>query len=208
MTGASIQEPPDHYLDLFAFPVKTWTDRFTLVRVCRKINGTWWFSSDGSGRFDVLSPTGMGTCYFGTDATAAILEVFRDQPICRADVEARSLRRVRLAAPRDLADTTDVRVRRFGMTKEIATIVPYDICQRWATRFCEASLGGLFHHLRHDPRPRATGVSLFGPAGAAVAAAWEQPDAVARPITGSEVDASGLVVLPAPPLIALHVKTT
>lgn len=37
----------------------------TLHRVCRQENGTWWFSSDGSGRFDLGPPE--GTCYFSTD---------------------------------------------------------------------------------------------------------------------------------------------
>jgi len=205
VSEVSLLEPPENPDDLYTFPVKCWDDRFSLWRVCRKANGTWWFSSDGSGRFDLTPPRSGGTCYFGTDATAAILEVFRKQPVCKADVDERSLRRVRVASPRQLADMTDLRARQFGVTKELDTIVPFDIPQQWAGRLSDANLDGLFHHLRHDLRPRATGVSLFGPTGAAAVSIWQRPDADERGITGSDVAASGLLVVPAPPLAGLQV---
>lgn len=49
--------------DLTGFPAAAAPKR--LVRVCRAENGTWWFSSDGSGRFDLDPPE--GTCYFAAD---------------------------------------------------------------------------------------------------------------------------------------------
>jgi hypothetical protein len=205
VTGISLEEPPSNVDDLIGFPVKPWDNRFVLTRVCLKDNGTWWFSNDTSGRFDPVGVGGVGTCYFGTDAIAAILEVFRKQPVVRSDIDARTLRRVRLKKGALLADTTKLRARRFGITKEIATIVPYDICQRWARLFVAADFGGIFHHLRHDVRPRATGVSLFGPAGVADADDWEDPSAELRALTDTEIRRAGLTVLSTPRLSTLHV---
>lgn len=205
MSDVSLVEPPNNPDDLLSYPAKEWDRDFVLHRISRKGNGTWFFSNTGGGRFDLIPPSGGGTCYFGTDGIAALLEVFRNQPISSVAVEARTMRRVRVARARILADTTDLQSRAFGMTKEIATLTPYALCQRWAERFAEASFDGIFHHLRHDVRGYASGVSLFGPAGPADPSTWELPDAEERPITGNELSAAGLVVLPPPPVAGLRV---
>lgn len=147
---------------LDGFPTDVWAPGRTLYRICRRHNGTWWFSSDGSGRFDLVDVPGWGTCYFAADVEASLLEVFRSPRIDRRDVAGRTLRTVALALPRTLADTTDRTAHRFGITKEIATAEPKDICQRWAFAWYEFGLEGVLHELRHDPEPTASGVSLFG----------------------------------------------
>jgi hypothetical protein len=63
--------------DLAGFPAVRPPDR--LHRVCRRTNGTWWFSCDGSGRFDLDTPE--GTCLFATDLYAAVREASRLGPV-------------------------------------------------------------------------------------------------------------------------------
>lgn len=65
MSRPSLRPPPR---SLAGFPT-SFSPR-SLVRVGRRTNHTWWFSSDGSGRFDLDSPE--GTCYFATDGFAAL----------------------------------------------------------------------------------------------------------------------------------------
>lgn len=76
--------------DLSGFPAVPPPAR--LVRVCRAARATWWFSADGSGRFDLNPPE--GTCYLATDAYAAIREATRLGPVSTVWVNARELREV------------------------------------------------------------------------------------------------------------------
>jgi hypothetical protein len=135
-----------------------------LVRVCRQARGTWWFSSTGSGRFDLDPPE--GTCYLATDSYAAIREASRLGPVSPDWVAERE---IRSATPPDpearLAAVTRQDAGRFGVTQELFSMVPYDLPRRWATAFRAHAFAGIRHPLRHDPRSRPAGVSLFGPAG-------------------------------------------
>ncbi|HEY3140297.1 MAG TPA: hypothetical protein VGJ86_04170, partial [Acidimicrobiales bacterium] len=63
-----------------------------LVRVCRRGRDTWWFSSDGSGRFDLAPP--HGTCYLATDPIGALREASRGGPVSSTWVAQRELRTV------------------------------------------------------------------------------------------------------------------
>lgn len=76
--------------DLRGFPATSPPSR--LVRVCRAGSSTCWYSSDGSGRFDLRPPE--GTCYLATDAYAAIREASRLGPVSTGWVHARELREV------------------------------------------------------------------------------------------------------------------
>lgn len=176
--------------DLTRFPSAPPPKR--LVRVCRASQDTWWFSANGSGRFD-LSPPG-GTCYLATDAYAAIREATRLGPVSTAWVHTRELRAV---APPDpgapLAATTRQAAGRYGLTTELATIVPYDLPRRWAAAFRAHSFAGIRHQLRHDQRARPSGVALFGPAGTAHLDNGEQTG-----LTTDGVAATGVQVLPPP----------
>jgi hypothetical protein len=136
-----------------------------LLRVCRSERTTWWFSSDGSGRFDLAPPE--GTCYLATDAYAAVREASRLGPVTPGWVQARELREVAPPDPKArLAATTRRAAGRFGITTELSTLLPYDLPRRWAAAFRRHGLAGIRHELRHDPRARPSGLALFGSAGA------------------------------------------
>lgn len=157
---ATLPEPPE---DLTGFPWSRPPDR--LLRVCRSGNTTWWFSSDGSGRFDLAPP--HGTCYLATDAYAAVREASRLGPVTPQWVAARELRTVSPPDPHvRLAATTRQAAGAYGVTTELVTVLPYDLPRRWASAFRGHGFGGIRHELRHDQRPRPSGVALFGPAGA------------------------------------------
>lgn len=191
MTGISLREPGD----LTGFPATRPTAR--LVRVCFAANRTWWFSSDGTGRFDLSPPE--GTCYFSTDAYAAIREASRLGPVTPAWVNARELRTVKPAKTRArLAATTWSAAGRFGMTNELITLIPYDLPRRWATAFRSHGFGGIRHPLRHDQRARPSGISLFGSAGAG-----PYPDGRRTRLDAARVEATGVRVLPPPHSSAL-----
>jgi hypothetical protein len=176
--------------DLTGFPTAAPPKR--LMRVCRCGRGTWWFSSDGSGRFDLQPPE--GTCYLATDAFTAIREATRLGPVSTDWVQDRELRQV---SPPDrnarLAGTTRQAAGRFRVTTELATVIPYDLSRRWATAFRAEQFDGIRHQLRHDQRARPSGIALFGPAGPA-----QLDDGTRSSLTTADIDAAGVCVLPPP----------
>lgn len=183
--------------DLTGFPAVAPPKR--LVRVCRASQSTWWFSAEGRGRFDLVTP--QGTCYLATDAYAAIREATRLGPVSSLWVQARELREV---APPDpnarLAATTRQAAGQYGVTTELATVVPYDLPRRWATAFHAHGFDGIRHQLRHDQRARPSGAALFGPMGAGNHADGEQTT-----VTVAAVETTGVPVLPLPHSTALTV---
>jgi len=163
-----------------------------LVRVCQAGLQVWWFSSDGSGRFDLETPN--GTCYLATDSYAAIREASRLGPVSTGWVEARELRKVSPPEPgARLAATTRQAAGRFGVTTELVTVVPYELTRRWAGAFRRHGFDGIRHQLRHDQRARASGIALFGPAGLA-----EFSNGTGSVLTVAEVLAAGVSVMPPP----------
>lgn len=191
---SSLREPPDA---LRGFPGSRVPVR--LSRVCRSGRATWWFSSDGSGRFDLVPPA--GTCYLATDAYAAVREASRLGPVTPAWAGARELRRI---APPDagarLAATTRRGAGRFGVTTELATLLPHDLPRRWAAAFRSHGFAGIRHELRHDPRARPSGVALFGAAGAP---AWD--DGERQRLTTAMVVECGVQILPPPRVAAVTI---
>jgi len=176
--------------DLAGFPVVR--PPAGLHRVCRGVNGTWWFSSDGSGRFDLEPPE--GTCYFAADVYAAIREASRLGPVTPRWVAEREVRNVSPPNPRArLAGTTRKAAGSFGVTNELVTLVPYDLPRRWATAFRAHAFEGIRHQLRHDQRARPGGISLFGPAGAGAA-----PDGERRLLDIESVEDAGVRVIDPP----------
>jgi hypothetical protein len=172
-----------------------------MVRVCRATQATWWFSADGSGRFDLTPPA--GTCYLATDAYAAVREATRLGPVSTVWVQARELREV---APPDpnarLAATTRQAAGRYGVTTELATVVPYDLPRRWATAFHAHGLDGIRHQLRHDQRARPSGIALFGSIGAR-----SHDNGRQTRLSVAAVEAAGVRVLRPPHSMALTVLT-
>lgn len=176
--------------DLTGFPTSHPPSQ--LVRVCRAERSTWWFSSDGSGRFDLFPPE--GTCYLATDAYAAIREAARLGPVTTVWAHARELRVVAPPEPNArLAGTTRKAAGRYGVTTELATVVPYDLPRRWAVAFHSHGFDGIRHQLRHDQRARPSGVAIFGIAGSA-----PLDDGKRTPLTTTTVEAAGISVHPPP----------
>jgi hypothetical protein len=165
------------------------------------VNGTWWFSSDGSGRFDLSPPE--GTCYFAIDAFAAIREASRLGPVTPAWIAERELRHVSPPDPRArLAATTRKAAGAYGLTNELTTLLPYDLPREWAAAFRAHGFGGIRHILRHDPRARPGGISWFGRVG-------DDPgrERSREPLSAAAVRAAGVQVLDVPHSSALRVVT-
>lgn len=160
--SSSLGEPGE----LDGFPVWHVLRGTTFHRVTSAGNGPWWFSSDGSGRFDLRSP--RGTCYLADDPLVALLEVLgvlASAPVVDpAVLEGRSLWTIELPDQCDAADTTTRRARGFGVTAELAAGARYALAQRWATAFAAAGFGGLRYRARHDPGGGRC-LALFGAAG-------------------------------------------
>ena len=183
--------------DLAGFPTVPPPPR--LVRVCRATQGTWWFSADGSGRFDLDPPE--GTCYLATDAYAAVREATRLGPVSTGWVRSRELRQLAPPNPQArLAATTRKAAGRYGITTELVTVLPYDLPRRWSAAFRAHGFDGIRHQLRHDQRTRPSGVAFFGPAGAG-----QLPDGQRAPLSIEAVVAAGVRVLPPPSSVTLTV---
>lgn len=92
--------------DLSSFPSFQLIAARRVYRIFHRDHLPWWFSSDGSGRFDLAIPG--GTCYLAEEPLGAFVEVFRDTNIIdEADVTERLLATVVLPdVARPLADCT------------------------------------------------------------------------------------------------------
>lgn len=161
------------------------------------MSGTWYFSSDGGGRFDLAPPN--GTCYLATDEYAAIREASRVGPVSMEWVKAREIRTIE-APEGHFAQISHRRAGRFGLTNELVTITPYTLPQQWAAAFHARGHAGIRHFLRHDQRGRASGVSVFGPGGPG-----EGADSARERLTPERVRAAGVAVLERPHSSVLHV---
>jgi hypothetical protein len=155
--------PPTHLTD---FPEHQLLPSDPIVRIHRHDRGPWWFSHDGSGRFDLAAPS--GTCYFAVDELGAFVEVFREMRVI-PDVEvlARRISMIHVPAPVRLADSTAPEAASFGITAAIHSTEDYVKTQTWAGALAAAGFGGVRYLVGHDPAQRNVGVALFGPAGAA-----------------------------------------
>jgi RES domain len=137
-----------------------------LARIHRRALNPWWFSADGSGRFD-LEPE-QGTCYLAGEPLGAFVEAFRDQRVVHASTVAdRALATLRVATRLRLADCTVGEARRFGITLEIGASDDYELCRRWAHALAGEGFAGIRYRLRHDPSGSLVGIALFRAAGEA-----------------------------------------
>jgi hypothetical protein len=185
--------PPD---DLSRFPAFGVDRRRSLYRIHRTDAGPWWFSGDGSGRFDLRD--GRGSCYLAVTPVGAFIEVFRVATVIpEAEVEARSLSSLVSPTRARLADCTVSAARKFGITGAIHTQPDYTVPQIWAEAFAAAGFGGIRYRVSHDPAQRELGAVLFGDAG--------EPSLPVRrtePIPASVIEAArqrfGLIVAPTP----------
>lgn len=150
--------------DLESFPAHDLDGGELLCRIHRSDRSPWWFSNDGSGRFDLLRGN-SGTCYLGQHPVGAFIEVFRTGTVI-PEIEVRTRRLARLQAPSatTLADCTASEARSFGVTGAIHSRPDYDLTRAWAQALADAGFGGILYHLSHDPAGSEIGVALFGSA--------------------------------------------
>jgi RES domain len=168
-----------------------------LYRIHRAGRSPWWFSSDGTGRFDLPAASGRGTCYLAAEPIGCFVEVFRAWIVVpEVEVAGRRIARLDLPAVR-LADCCSARCRKFGLTGEVHSTPDYARTQAWAAALAGAGFDGVHYLLRHDPSQRLAGVALFGPAGAP---SW--PFTPGDPIALAAIEEAerrfGLRVMPAP----------
>jgi hypothetical protein len=164
-------------VNLARFPRRTLRADRVIHRVHRTARGCWWFSSDGSGRFDPVG-TGAGACYLAEKPLGAWIEVFRKTLlIAEPEVVERSLSSVAIGRDLRLADLTSRRALSFGVTASLGAGEDYDPSQAFAADAVNAGFDGVRYLARHDPSQRLNSVALFAPAGGVDPAdpAWPQP---------------------------------
>lgn len=192
---SSLDHPP---ADLGDFPVYHLQDTRALARIHRADRQACFYSSDGSGRFDLATP--LGTCYFGDDPLASLVEVFREAAVVAETlIMTKALSLLRPRSEGRLADVAHPRSRRFGVTGEIHTTTDYDMTQAWAGALHRAGFDGIRYRVRHDPAQDLVGIALFGSAGVhddALVTVERSP--IPASLIAEAWDRFGIVVLPAP----------
>lgn len=128
----------------------------------------WWFSCDGTGRFDLPAPD--GTCYLALSQSAALRELVGPDLAAAGTVPSsvladRVLSRLALPGPVRAANVSSNRASNsFSVTAELVTMIPYTIPQRWAAVLHDSSFDGIAFTLRFSAG-RSAGLALFGRAG-------------------------------------------
>jgi RES domain-containing protein len=148
------------------FPRRTLRGDRTIYRIHRSAGRAWWFSSDGSGRFDPIG-TGSAACYLAERPLDGWIEVFRKQMLLsQADISGRALFSVDLGRDLRLADITSRRALEFGLTASLGANQCYRDSHAFAVRAIAAGFDGIRYLVRHDPAQRLYGLALFGAPGA------------------------------------------
>lgn len=160
-----LSRPPEAPGAFDHFPELVLAPGTELVRIHRRGRSPWWFSGEGSGRFD-LGPPAMpsrGTCYLAQDPLGAFVEVFRDlRVIPESELRRRALSSIALPRPLRLADATARRARVFGVTGALHSTPDYALTRAWAAAFAGAGFDGVRYLLSHDPAQELVGYALFG----------------------------------------------
>ena len=128
----------------------------------------WWFSSNLSGRFDLLDP--CGTCYLATDTKTALRERFGHDLVEQGVVTFKAAAETVVSAlqvpvGRWLANTCHDEAATFGTTRELGTCSDYEVPQSWASAFHNARFRGIRYQTRFTTGPKPNAVALFGSAG-------------------------------------------
>ena len=153
-------------IPVIARPDEAWRAH---VRRAGPSSGAWWFTSTPDGRFDLEAP--KGTCYLASDATSALRERLGPtlsgvSSVEAADVDGVAVSRLPIPRGRDFADTTaGDAVKIPGLTREICTVVDYDLTRAWAAWFDKHHCGGVRYSARHTTAVGSLSYALFGKAG-------------------------------------------
>lgn len=159
--------PPPAVLD--GFPRWRLRRSRTLYRAHHRKRGPWWFSSSLRGRFDLPPPD--GTCYLALDELSAFRERLGERLsglglLSAAAADSVVVSRLRVPGELQLADTCHPSAMSFGLTREIATVTPHALPQRWAAGFHAAGMRGVRYQSRFSTSVKANAVALFGTDGA------------------------------------------
>lgn len=187
--------------ELAGFPRRTLRGGRTIHRMHRRDKGAWWFSHDGSARFDPTG-TGMGVCYLAEDPLGAWVEVFRKtQLLAEADITGRRLMSVALDRDLRLANLTSRRALSYGVTASLGANEDYRASQQFALKALAAGFDGIRYLVRHDPAQKLYGIALFDPAGSAKPGdrRWPHPSRAIPPELIARAEREfGYRVLPTP----------
>ncbi len=130
----------------------------------RRAHAPWWFSTDGSGRFDLSAP--RGTCYLAREPTGALLETHQGLTVVTDEaLDERLLFEGRIGRPLRLANCCAPGAREFGVNAEIHDTPDYAKAQRWASAFEQAGFDGVRYFVRSDPSRMLIGYAIFGDVG-------------------------------------------
>ncbi len=146
------------------FPAHTVHPDRVLFRIHRWAHDPVHFASDHTGRFNLTTVAGSGTCYLSPSAMGAYVEVFgRLGTIRTEDVVDRALSELTLSRPLRLADVTDRQILgRYHLSGEISAGLDYDLTQRFASEAYTAGFEGVYYTARHDPAFQERNIAVFG----------------------------------------------
>jgi hypothetical protein len=189
--------------NLAGFPSWTLRPDRALYRAHRAGVSPWWFSGDGSGRFDLSGS--HGTCYLASDAEAAVRERWGEELLAlgcvsRTLAHGTEVSELRVPKAARLADLCAAGAADFGVTREIGTTGRYEICQAWAKALGPGGSGllGVRYQPRFSTDFRSWVLGLFGEAGIA---GWPTDP---RPVGGVDIAGRlGIKVAGLPSLSAL-----
>lgn len=153
---------------LGGFPRWRLTTRRALKRGHRTKRGAWWFASSGSGRFDLPEP--QGTCYLALDTPTAIREAVGERLTALGVIDygfaaERCVSSLHVPRSHALADACHVSAADYGVTRELSTITPYTLPQKWADAFNASKCAGIRYQTRFTTGAAPNAVALFGQAG-------------------------------------------
>jgi hypothetical protein len=146
------------------FPFREADEETAWFRMHRVEHGAWWFSSDGSGRFDLDSP--HGACYLAEAPVGALIEHFDGITVIpELELEGRRISILKPDGRLRLADCTSPAARRFGVDLALSAGDDYAHTQRFAAWFHDGGFDGVRYLLRNDPAATLVGIALFGAGG-------------------------------------------
>lgn len=188
------QKPPRVGLSLRQFPAVTSTNRM-IFRAKQLGREAWWYSGNLFGRLDLPAP--LGTCYWADDQATATRERLGERvadtgAVTIAAAQAFEVARGRLPRNRDFAEVSSAAAAKYGVTRELVTMVDYEVPQAWARLFNQTGLGGVRYASRFTTGG-ANSWAIFGNAG------LDTSRKETTPINGVDAcAAAGIRVLPTP----------
>ncbi|MGO1543697.1 MAG: RES family NAD+ phosphorylase [Gulosibacter sp.] len=168
MTGRlrKTQQAPDLEQGLAGFPARPLDVQDSVYRSYSSNRGPGWYSSNGSGRFDLSPPHGTG--YVADTVAMAIRERFgviaRRRVLSNAEVD--SFRVAELTGINgSFGDVSSAAAAEFGVTGELTTSKDYELSRRWAAALYEEGYDGIRYVPRFTPGDQSAW-AVFGKQGA------------------------------------------